>query len=246
MDSVPGTRSWDWTDAEIAWPLAILAGFAGTLGGIWSGLPGMPALLATAAFLPLWGRLVVAGQRTLAFLLGLAWCLGAAGAAGGAVFELDGATRVAETLPFGARLVAWRLYALSGAGPSTSVLLALSLAAASGLALLALPLRGACALGAMAALAQVFGCGAALTSLEAGRAGRDPTLALVLGWPPSEVLALGASSAVVAALAGAGWERLGREQRRLLARGASVTLGAIALDPLLEPLWRMVLDPRSP
>ncbi|MEW6073195.1 MAG: hypothetical protein AB1726_11475, partial [Planctomycetota bacterium] len=58
----PPRRSELWSSPELAWPLALFAGFAGTLLGVAVPLPGAAAAFATAAFAPLYLRLQARGR----------------------------------------------------------------------------------------------------------------------------------------------------------------------------------------
>lgn len=105
----PGPR---WASLEVAWPLSLFGGFAGTWAGLATGFVGVAAGLATAAVAPLHLALVRRGEPGRAALVGLGWGLGIAGAVLGSVFE--GAGEELSGVLFGAR--AWA--EVAGGGPS--------------------------------------------------------------------------------------------------------------------------------
>jgi hypothetical protein len=242
-------RRLQWNQPEFAWPLAIVAGIAGTWIGLLSGVPGLATLLATAGFAPLWIRLLAREERWLAGLCSLAWMVAMAFTVIGVSLE-SSAGSVRDLIPFSdpELLGGLGLGAEAPAGMSRSERFAWQLAGLVVLVLLAFPTRGLWCLFAVALVVDALS-GAASGFAEGLRAaserlGEDvePLSAALGGWPPGPFLALCGALLAGAAFAGPApplpLERLSDARRSLLITGVSLGVAALFFEPLYAPLWR--------
>jgi len=217
-----------WASMEIAWPLALVCGFAGTWAGLSTGWPGAAALLGTAALAPLHLAFIKRCQPGAAALLSLGWGLGIAGAVAGSVFEGAGA-EVARSLP----ALSWlEADSIGGAGAATTVLLHLGLFACALMAG-----RWSHGLGTLLAASLVVAAAAleaAQSALPSVVDGAHAVLGTLAHLPPSltgEALAL--------LIAGAGLSRPGGVSEYARARTRPILLGALALEFLALAGWSL-------
>ena len=84
LESAPSPR---WQEAEIAWPIAIFAGFLGSAIGAKSGVPTAGSFLALALFAPLYLGLVFRQRTLLAALVSVGWLTAVGAGAAGSVLE---------------------------------------------------------------------------------------------------------------------------------------------------------------
>lgn len=208
-----------WESPEVAWPLALAGGFAGTWAGLAAGVPGVAALLATAALVPLHLAFARRGAPGLAALLGLGWVGGIAGAVVGSVLEGSGSA-VRDALLFPDPLI-------EAAGANAA---GLHLALFAAVLLAAHWTRGIAALVAASAVGGSAAWVAAERALPAVSEGAAPLLATLYAAPPSlgaEALALVLAAV---ALAGAGGER---------ERARPLLWGALGLEILALAGWSL-------
>jgi hypothetical protein len=225
-----------WKQPEIAWALAILFGFVGTSVGLWTGLPGLPELLATAAFVPLFLALLARHGALVAGLVGLGWGVGVAGGVLGAAMEGRSAA-IEAALPLARAWSALALDPLLGGGESTggprALLIGLVWTAAAVLGSLAT--RGVVGhLLVALALGAVSGAAAGWT-LRAVQAGAEPVLAGLLCYPPCTLLALAGCLLAVSAAAAPSSGPAGR--RTQLRVGLATAALALLLEPWVGPHW---------
>lgn len=223
---------------ELAWPLSLFAGFAGTWAGLSTGVPGLAALLATACISALVVGLSNRGRRMRAFACALGGVVGVAGAVLGSTFE--GESQVLfRALPGAglARTELARLFAGSALEPLAGALLHL-VPVVAGLALARVTM------GVGPVLAATLGVGAtsaavAENAVEFGVAGGHRLLAVVLGWPP------GALAEVVGLLAlGVAWAGpRGSLPPRSLVVGGWIALGLAALAWAGALPWAAAVGP---
>ena len=245
---MPDPPDIDWRQPEIAWPLALVTGFAGTWGGIAAGIPGLAALLAATLFAPLFGALATRGHGRLAAWLAGGWAFGVAAAIAGCAFE-SSASRVAALLP-GSGL-GWELAVLAPARGVGGALGPAAVGLGTGLlvAAAARPARGVLALLATAlVLGAVLG-GTARVAVAAAGLGWDAVRATAVSWPPHVLLGLagclGLACAVAepAPLRPLAWVQPAR--RRLLVVGIAL-LGAAAVGGVVAaPAWAAWLGARG-
>ena len=245
----PARKDWAWHQPEVAWPLSVAAGLAGTWLGLALRLPLVPALLATAAYAPLHLRLLARGSTTAAGATSVAWMVAVVLTVGGVV--LDGSPESARgALLFSdpEALAAYGLARVTHAPTSRSFQLAWLVLGALLILLAARPTRGVGPLLAVALVAGAVSGGAADWTAEAGlgarRAAGDPadSLAAVLaGWPPGPLLALAGLLLASAALADPHrllpLSELTAGRRRLLESGLLAAALALFFEPLYAPLW---------
>lgn len=229
-----------WQLPEVAWPLAIFAGFLGSAIGITTGVPFAGAALATLLFAPLYLALVVRERTMLAALVSVGWLAALAGGAAGSVMESD-FTGVALACP-GARefrdtqILPW----LEGGSvdPSASGPL-LHLAGGLVVLLLGRFSFGVLALGALAVVASSLG--ASLGWFAEQATSMEPIWACLLGIPLHHALALIGLLALTTCLA----DRrrllpvgeLEPARRRLLLGGAALFALGLVLEPFAVSAW---------
>lgn len=221
----PG-EAW-WQRFELAWPLAIVAGFGATWAGLALGFPGAAAILATALLAPSYVAQLARGRRVQAAVLALLWTLGIVGAVVGVTLE-GSLEPVLDALPGARLLVASEL----GASAATSPLATLprNLGVVALVLILARPGWGLLALLASALLAGALAGVAASWSVEAVEAGWSPSLAALAGLPPHLLLALVALFLGAAALAEPGLApRFPFTELRRAMLWSAVGLAAVAL-----------------
>lgn len=238
-----------WERPEVAWPLALLAGFGGTWIGIAGGVSiavvggasGLAAVVAATLFAPLWWQLHARGRPGLAAFAACAWALGIVAAVVGAMAEW-GVEAVEGGLPYAATHALLELEPLlagdvdAGAELLPNVLrnlLLLLLVAA-----LARPLRGLLALVPLAAGAGVIGSGAGRVALRIEA--DDLSLAAASAIAPHLALGLAGALLVSAALADPHplrpWD--GRSWRsRTLAAGVLLAVVGLLLEPWIAVGW---------
>ena len=242
--AAPRARRFPWNQPEVAWPLALAAGFVGTWLGLLTGVPGLAQVVATAAFAPLYVRLLGRGQVLLAGWTSVAWMLAIAAAVagvalGGSDQEVRGLLLVSDPALLGS------LGLGDGSGPSTRALrLAWHLAGLLVLLVLARPLRGVLGLGVVGLF--VSGVSGAATAVAAEAGGTiDPLRACFLGWSPGLLLGLAGASMACAAVAAPGTllplSDLPRGRRRQLEGAVLAGAAALFFEPLYTPLWELWL-----
>jgi len=235
----PGPLPPPWLRDELAWPLSLFVGFAGTWAGLASGVPGLPALLAVAGLAPLWIGFQNRGEPLRAFVLALGGVIGIGGAVLGAVLE-GGAVDAYRALA-GAPALRRELLGLLGEGPRTGTgMLLLRHGGALALALLlARPTRGIAPLVAAALGAGGTAAAVGERAVAAGLAGGHRLVAIASAWPP------GALAETIAVLAlGVVWSRTrGTPAPRLLPlTGAAFTALALVSWALSAP-WGGLVGP---
>ena len=234
---MPEAQTPAWRRSELAWPLSLFAGFAGAWAGLASGVPGLAALLSTAAIAPLYLGFQNRGEPRSALMAALGGALGGAGAVLGAVFE--GGAAQAFPAVLGSRWLADELAALLGGAPRPRpVLLVLWHAGALALAVaLARPTRGLSTLCFALALFEAMAVGVGERALDAPRSGGQRLLTAVVSWPPGilaegvAALALGVCSSVPRGAAPPG---------RLLRLGIACAAAALVAWALGRPWGRLV------
>lgn len=219
-----------WAQPDLAWPLAVLAGFLGTWAALLVVRPWLAVPLALALLWPLEERVRASGNALLATWLGLAFLIGIAGAVAGTAIEA-GSVGVVAGVPLADVLRSSDFPFLDGrpAGsgwatlPRNLVALGGLLAAGRyGPPLLAVGLAGL-------VTAALSACAAVPAAAEAG----DPLRAFLATWPPH--LALGLLGGLFAAgLLGTVRSDPATGPRRDLLAGA---LGLAALGLLPQGLW---------
>jgi hypothetical protein len=230
-----------WRQPEVAWALAILAGFVGASVGLYTRQPGLPEALSTAAFVPLFLALLERRGALLVGLLGLGWGVGIAGAVVGAVLD-ERSAMVRAALPLGRAYAALALDPYLGGGAQEGQ----ALGSILGLAWIAASLLGSLATrGVLGHLCVAVGLGAvsgatADWALRAVQAGAEPILASLLCFPPCALVALAgvilASAAVVRGrLPAAPEERA--HCRILLLVGLAAAVLALVVEPWVAPHW---------
>jgi hypothetical protein len=231
-----------WAEAELAWPLALGAGFVGAALGRSSGVQLAAPMVAALGLLPLAQRLLALERRALFALCAVGWALGVYAGSLALALSLPGRDEPALLLEglFGRELgfLAGTRSAPVGAGPGgpwVPLALALALAAA------ARPAAG---------LLLWLGAGWILDGLAAGalpwvrlavERGVSPAAAAVMALPPHLALTLAGTLVAAGALAGRGpvlpLSDLPPARRILLVAGSGLgVLGALA-RPLALPAW---------
>ncbi len=218
-----------WFNTELAWPLAVAAGFVGTLLGLSSGLTGAGAVLALAAFLPLHLGLLRRERRILVALCGCAWLVAVSAAIVGSGLE-HAPEDVLAQWPFGAQL--------SAALERPDATLARDLVGA--LLLLGAMRIGRGSLGLF--LCVLLGGAAVagrLAGLDLPTGGEDwnPAAVVLAAWPPHLLLALCGAIVAGAVLADGRavlpLSVLGEDRRHVLAAGAGILVMGLAIGVLL-------------
>jgi hypothetical protein len=236
LDSPP--RAPGWAEPELAWPLAIAAGLAGAWLGVSSGIPGAPAVVATALFAPLWAGLHGRERTGLAAAAALGWAAGFSGGAIGTLLEGSGSVHALPGAGTWARLEVrpW----LGGVEPGSPLpSLAAGAAFLALAALLARPAFGVPALFAAALAVGAVSGGVAEAARAAIGAGGDSLAATLVAWPVPKALQLGGGLLLATGCTGPRFSaRGGRDLRRRL-RIAGLVAGAagLALEPLLRSVW---------
>lgn len=223
VPAAPGPEPGDesrWANLDLAWPLSLVGGFAGTWAGLATGLPGVAAVLATAAVGPLHLAFGRRGDAGAAALVTLGWALGIAGAVVGAVFEGAGA-EIGRPL----------LLDLPPVGVPTA---ALHLGLFAAALLLARWSRGLGALLLAAGLVGAAAHAAAQAALSAVQAGTHAALAAFSHLPPSLTAEAVAVLMVAAALSGSG-----PRERDTRTRARPLLLGALGLEFLALAGWSL-------
>jgi hypothetical protein len=229
-----------WTQPELAWPLALVAGFVGSTLGIRTGIPGTGALLALGLFSPLYLGLFGRGRIRLAALISIGWMAAVGAAAAGSV--LDGSfNEVARACP-GAhsfRDLEIRTW-IEGerSGPETWPLLR-NLALTLLLLAAARPTRGFLTLLGLGVAASAVGCGVGWFAEAADT--MDPAMACLFGIPPHCVFVLcGVALSGVALAERRPWIPApggGDQRRALIVAGLALAAAGLFLEPLLAATW---------
>lgn len=234
----PPARGPGLLQAEVAWPAALLAGFAGSALGVVSRVPGLGALLATAGFAPLHLLLVTRGRPRLAGVLATGWLFAVGAAACGAVME-RGFHDVAGAVPGARAFLASdvRPWLDGRAEPQllrNAVVMAVLLAAA-------LPTSGVATLLGLAAVASAVGACVGWYADGAAESAAEPLLLVLSGIPPHVAFAAVGGALLATAAAHARAEPPGAEpdprRRELVFAGAGLLLVGLALEPILAPVW---------
>ncbi len=241
--SAPGRISW--SSPELAWPLSIAAGFIGTFLGVQSGFPGAPALIAAAAFSPVFVRLLARRRVGVAFLSSAAWMVGIIAALVGVTVEGDG-RMVAEAVPLATAFAAAEWSVPDGAvGTAFVGDLVRNLVVFVGLLALARPYAGVLSLLLAAYVIDLLGAGVASFAERMAAESWSPSYSAIVGSPPHLVLPLVAALAALCVIAAPGrllpLSSLRGTRRRLFLGGTIVGLGVLLLAPVLAPLWQRTL-----
>jgi hypothetical protein len=190
-----------WTRGELAWPLALLAGFGGTWAGLATGLPFAASVIALVLLAPIHLTLVRLGRPGVGAVVALGALVGVIGAVIGA--QLEGATpgELAPSLVAAPHLGNELKALVGGVGGPSGPALALRAAVFAAAAALSRPTRGIVPL-AVALVA----CGAwalAVGELVAAQVvlGAAPLTAVLVLWPPFLAAELAALTLAGAALA---------------------------------------------
>ncbi len=239
-----------WTEPEVAWPIALVAGFLGAYVGIAIPVPGMGMLVAVLAFAPLYLVLQRRGRVRLAAVLAAGWIFGVGAATCAAVLDST-FSRVAEVVPGAWRfrdgeLAPW-LSGGTGVEGSEWTRALRNAGILAGILAVARPSRGLLSLLALGGAATAVGAGVGWFVDLALEQGGEPALLALMAVPPHYAfLTLGAAllATVVAdarPLFGGGRADGVREfdphRRQLLAAGSVLAILGLALDPLLAARW---------
>ena len=238
-----------WARREFAWPLSLIVGFGSFWLGLQVPLPGLAALLAAGAILPLYGQMQQRGDYAWSIFVVLGWLIGCGAAAVGMAVEGD-LPKIIWRVPFAAQAI--ERWIEPGRAPGDSVLSdVLWLCGFVALGMLVAPL----ARGAVLLVWLAFGTGilsgmAAWVADRASRLAIMPLTAGSLGWAPLLVIALAALVTAAQAVASPQplrpWSGAAPAQRLGLAIGLPVALLAAAVHPLTAPAWAAWLHARLP
>jgi hypothetical protein len=189
-----------WTRAELAWPLSLFGGFAGTWAGIELGAPGAAVVLAAGALAPLFLAFQSRGEPKSAFTAALGGSLGSAAAVLGLIFEGEHGTEVPGLLL--ARLLRNELAGLFADAPTPrpGVLILRHAGALTVAVALARATRGLSALLFALALCGATAAAVGEQALAASDAGAHRLLATVVAWPPGALAEAFAALALGVAL----------------------------------------------
>lgn len=234
-----------WARRELAWPLSLAAGFAGTWLGLMVPVPGAAPLLATAAILPLYLWFQERGDARYSTFLALGWLIGSSGAIVGLALEneldlvLD---RVLLARWAAEHWIAPWLPRGTAAPPPGGGSAMLALLGFSALVLaVARWQRGLLLLLGIAVLGGAVAGVAAWGADRGARYGLSPLAAAALAWPPFLVVLLGALLSAGGALAEPlplrPWSSWSSWRRRALVLGLPLALGAALLHGLTNDLW---------
>ena len=229
-----------WAQPELAWPLAILAGFAGAWVGLQLQLPGVPESVACAAFAPLYLALLGLRGARLVAMLALGWVLGIAGAVQGAVLD-DLGQNVRSALPLGGAYRAMGLdpWLEPGAQPlarSIWVVCAWIVVTPA----LAWVSRGILSLLSIAMATGAVMAAAADWALRAVQAGSGPLTAALLCTSPMAAAEI--AGVILASSAAAAWRipapgPVLRGRRQLFLIGMGLALGTALAESWVGPYW---------
>ena len=234
-----------WARREYAWPISLAIGFAATWVGLVVPIPGLAALIAALAFLPLYRWFQRHGDLRFATYLGLGWMVGMAGASVGMAVEGQ-ADLIVDRLPFGQRAVdLWIApWVRRGGAPRmpTSMAGAVELAAYVGIVLLLARIGRGILLLVLSALGTgALSAVAAWVADQASRVGEPPMNAAAFGWPPAPVLVLLGAWAAGCALADPAplgpWRDLRGWRRKALLMGTGVAVVATCVQPIVQAGW---------
>ncbi len=225
-----------WARAEVAWPLALLAGFGATWAGLATGVPSVAPILAMLCLAPIHLTLVRLGRPVAAALLGLGGLAGAAGVVVGAVLE-GAAEELLPVLPLASilgREIPVLVHGEPGwqAGQAGLLRAAVFVVALAG----ARVSRGLVPLVVAFAAVGATAWGVGRVAAPAVAAGANPIASVLLAWPPQGAAELAALLLCGAALAGGAQD--GRERRRsLLVGGLGLELAALLAWVLAAESW---------
>ena len=233
-----------WSQPEWAWPLAILAGFAGTWAGLQVELPGVPEALSCAAFAPLYLALLSRRGARLVALLALGWVVGMAGAVQGAVLD-DLGRNVRSALPLGGayRLVALDPWLETDARPAARAIWSVGawVVVTPALAWFS---RGILSLLSIAMATGAVMAGAADWALRAVQAGSSPLTAALACTSPMAAVEI--TGVILASSAAAAWRipapgPVLRGRRQMFWIGMILALGTAAAESWLGPYWALAV-----
>jgi len=229
-----------WAQPEWAWPLAILAGFAGTWVGLQVQLPGVPESVSCAAFAPLYLALLSRRGARLVALLAFGWVVGMAGAVQGAVLD-DQVENVRSALPLGGSyralgLDAWLEPAARRAVHPIPIVCAWIVVTPA----LAWVSRGILSLLSIAMATGAVMAAAADWALRAVLAGSGPLTAAVACTSPMATVEI--AGVILASSAAAAWRipapgPVLRGRRLMFWGGMVLALGTAAAESWLGPYW---------
>ena len=229
-----------WHQAELAWPLALLAGFAGSSIGIGTGLPGVGPLASMMLFAPLYLGLIHRNRTGLAALISLGWLAGVGAAAAGAVLD-EGFAAIARSCAgaTGLREVEFLPW-LEGdrSGPTNGSFLR-NFYLGIGLLLVARHSIGLISLAGLAACASAVGASVGWFATEA--LSMEPATACILGIPPHYAFLLAGLLMLVAVLSDRRrllpLSDITDVRRNLMVAGAALLVLGFLAEPLLSRAW---------
>lgn len=237
LESAPAPR---WQEAEIAWPIAIFAGFLGSAIGAKSGIPLAGTLLALALFAPLYLGLVFRQRTLLAALVSVGWLTAVGAGVAGSVLEgsfSEIATASPGALGFrDGQMLPW----IQGEPPGSvgaAVLINL------GVSLLVLVVaRFSVGLLSLAGLAfLVSGIGAAVGWFASEAISLEPAWACVVGTPPHRALGFLGLLSLTAVLADRRpllpLRELGDSRRKLVLAGLGLLGVGVFSEPVFLSVW---------
>ena len=229
-----------WLEPEIAWPIAIFAGFLGSVAGIKMGVPGAGALVALICFVPLY-RVMILRERTLAAaLISIGWLAGIGGGAAGSVQE-SSFEAVAAVSPGAERFRDRQLQPWLAGEDRAAAERATLVTAAGGffLLLIARLSAGILSLAGLAVAVSAIGAGAGWFSTRA--ISLDPAWACFVGIPPHNALAMAGFLLITAPLADRRplfpLRELDDVRRPMLLIGSALVGFALLLEPFLASAW---------
>jgi len=232
-----------WARGDLAWPLALLAGFGGTWAGLATGAPWAAPLLALLLLAPVHLTFVRLGQPGVAAALGMGALVGVGAAIVGAALE-GASSELPSALPLAPWLGSEATRLVAGGDAWRPLRATLFHAAAFGAALATARLsRGLGPLLVAILMVGASALGVGELAARAVAAGGSPLVSLLLAWPPPGVVELAAIALCGAALAGdpaqgdRGQGDRGREGRRAL------LLGGLLLELAALLAWAFAAEP---
>ncbi|MFT5285799.1 MAG: hypothetical protein ACI8TQ_001967 [Planctomycetota bacterium] len=229
-----------WHQAELAWPIALFAGFAGSSLGVASGLPGVGPLAAMILFAPLYLGLIHRNRTGLAALISIGWLAAVGAAAAGAVLD-EGFSAIARSCPGSiglreAEILPW----LEGdrSGPASGTFLR-NFYVGVGLLLVARHSIGLVSLAGLALCASAIGASVGWFATET--LSMEPATACILGIPPHHAFSLAGLLLLVAVLSDRRQllplSEITDVRRNLMVAGAALLVLGFFVEPLLSRAW---------
>ena len=237
LESTPAPR---WLEPEIAWPIAIFAGFLGSAIGAKSGVPTAGSFLAVALFTPLYLGLVFRQRPLLAALVSVGWLAAVGAGAAGSVLEgsfRDIAAASPGALGFrDAQILPWIQGEPAGSVGSS----VLTTVGASLLILIVARISvGILSLVGLALLVSAIGAAVGWFAREA--ISLEPAWACVVGTPPHRALAFLGLLALTAALADRSpllpLGEIGESRRKMILAGLGLLGVGLFSEPIFVSVW---------